>query len=84
MIDALSRLVALLSSMHAQVTGFDAFKELYLEDSSFEQIYIELMNGDKRYHIELMNDYFVAYKYIFQIAPYYGMSFVRCIMRGTF
>jgi len=37
--------------------GFNAFKELYLRDLSFEHIYIELMDGSKQDHFVFMNDY---------------------------
>lgn len=48
MVNALNSWVALLITICTQVIGFDAFKKLYLNDSSFEQIYVELMDEEKR------------------------------------
>jgi len=44
------------------VTGFDAFRELYLSDSSFKQIYVELMDGCMRDNLVLVNGY--AFQYL--------------------
>jgi hypothetical protein len=39
------------------VIGCNAFKKLYLNDSSFEQIYVELMDGGKRDNFIFVNGY---------------------------
>jgi hypothetical protein len=57
MANAFNKWVALLNIMCAQMIGFNAFKELYLRDLSFEHIYIELMDWGKRDHFVFMNDY---------------------------
>ena len=44
MANAFNKWVALLNIMCAQMIWFNAFKELYLRDLSFEHIYIELMD----------------------------------------
>jgi hypothetical protein len=47
----------LYSILCVPMIGFNAFKELYLRDLSFEHIYIELMDGSKQDHFVFMNDY---------------------------
>lgn len=56
--DALSRRIILLTTMRANVVGFDTFNELYAEDPSFEKIYVEVTTGER-------NDYVLLNGYIF-------------------
>ena len=48
----------LLTSMHANVVGFDTFKELYAGDPSFGKIYVEVTTGE-------CNDYVMLNGYLF-------------------
>jgi hypothetical protein len=54
--DALSRRVALLTTMHTKVVGFDTFRELYTEDPSFGKILAEVSAG-KRSDYVILNGY---------------------------
>ncbi|GLT54897.1 hypothetical protein SLA2020_280560 [Shorea laevis] len=54
--DALSRRVALLTTMHTKVVGFDTFRELYTEDPSFGKILAEVSAGKRSDYI-LLNGY---------------------------
>ena len=57
-IDALSRRVILLTTMHANMVGFNTFKELYMGDLSFGKIYVEVTTGER-------NDYVMLNGYLF-------------------
>lgn len=52
-----TRWVTMISTMCAQIIGSDAFQELYSNDSSFEQIYVELISGGKRDNFIIINEY---------------------------
>jgi len=56
--DALSRQIILLTTMRANVVGFNTFKELYAGDPSFGKIYIEVTTGE-------CNDYVMLNSYLF-------------------
>lgn len=56
-VNALSRRVTLLSTIHTHVLGFDNLYELYSGDSSFEQIYAQLSKGGKQGNFIIINGY---------------------------
>ena len=56
--DALNQQVTLLNIICAHVLGFDTFYEMYLNDSSFDYIYAELLEVVKRDNFMLLNNYF--------------------------
>ena len=67
--------------MCTQVTGFDAFRELYLGDSSFKQIYAELMDECKRDNLVLVNGYVFQYLWMdgckhVKLCSLYGESII--------
>jgi hypothetical protein len=56
--DALSRRVALLTTMHTKVVGFNTFRELYTTDPSFEKIFAKVF-------VSKRNDYVILNGYLF-------------------
>jgi hypothetical protein len=57
-VDALSRRVALITTMHTNVVGFDTFQELYMADPSFGKIFDEVS-------ISKGSDYAILNGYLF-------------------
>jgi len=57
-VDALSRRVALITTIHTKVVGFDTFRELYTTYPSFRKMFAEVS-------VSKRNDYVILNGYLF-------------------